>query len=127
MRSELIPLADSEFVLLTTFRRTGVPVGTPVWIVRDGGELLVTTGAGSGKVKRLRHTSRVTLTPCDARGRVADGAETVTATATVDASPEQRERITQALTSKYGMKYRMIQAAGKLRRSKEDSVVLRIV
>ena len=26
------PLADAKYVSLTTFRRTGVPVTTPVWL-----------------------------------------------------------------------------------------------
>ncbi|WP_460774077.1 PPOX class F420-dependent oxidoreductase [Microbacterium sp. GXF7504] len=117
-------IADAEYVLLTTFRRTGVPVGTPVWIVRDGDECLVTTGAASGKVKRLRHTPRVTLAPCDARGKVADGASTVEAVAEVRSDDETAERLRRALTAKYGMKYRMIRAGQKLRRGDAGSVGL---
>jgi PPOX class probable F420-dependent enzyme len=63
-------LPSSAYVSLTTFRRTGVPVSTPVWAAPDGDSLVVWTRTDSGKVKRLRHTSRVTLAPCDFRGRV---------------------------------------------------------
>ena len=63
-------LPRSEYVSLTTFRRTGVPVATPVWAAPDGDALVVWTRADSGKVKRLRHTARVTVAPCDVRGRV---------------------------------------------------------
>ena len=63
-------LPESTYVSLTTFRRTGVPVATPVWAAPDGDSLVVWTRADSGKVKRLRHTSRVTVAPCDVRGRV---------------------------------------------------------
>ena len=66
----MTPLPHSTYVSLTTFRRTGEAVSTPVWVARDGDALVVTTPAGSGKVKRLRHTSRVTVAPCDVRGRV---------------------------------------------------------
>lgn len=120
----LSQIADHEYVLLTTFRKTGVPVATPVWIVRDGDELLVTTGATSGKVKRLRHTARVTLAPCDARGTVPAGAETVEATATIHDDAETMARLERALMKKYGAKYKMIRAAQKLRRAKPDSVAL---
>jgi uncharacterized protein len=78
-----VPLPTSEYVSLTTFRRTGVPVATPVWAApishrpegATGAEgevlaLVVWTRADSGKVKRLRHTSRVTVAPCDVRGRL---------------------------------------------------------
>ena len=66
----MAPLPHSTYVSLTTFRRTGAPVATPVWAAPDGDALVVWTRADSGKVKRLRHTSRVTVAPCDFRGRV---------------------------------------------------------
>lgn len=65
----MAPLPHSTYVSLTTFRRTGAPVATPVWAAPDGDSLVVWTRADSGKVKRLRHTSRVTVAPCDIRGR----------------------------------------------------------
>jgi len=117
-------IADHEFVLLTTFRKTGVPVATPVWIAPDGDECLITTGAASGKVKRLRHTPRVTLTPCDARGRVAPDAVTIEATTSVHDDPQTMARLDRALTAKYGAKYKMIRGAQKLRRAKPESVAL---
>jgi PPOX class probable F420-dependent enzyme, Rv2061 family len=117
---ELSAVAESEYVLLTTFRRSGEPVGTPVWVARDGDALLVTTGAASGKVKRLAHTADVTLTPCDVRGVVAPGAVPVAARAVVDDSPETRERVATALRGKYRAKYRMLELGGKLRRRPES-------
>ena len=47
-----------------------MPVPTPVWAAPDGDSLVVWTRADSGKVKRLRHTSRVTVAPSDIRGKV---------------------------------------------------------
>ena len=69
----LAALAGERFISLTTFRRSGEPVPTPVWIARDGDTLVVTTPAESGKVKRLRHHSRVELRPCSRTGRVPAG------------------------------------------------------
>ena len=63
-------LPHATYVSLTTIRRTGVPVSTPVWAAPDGDSLVVWTRTDSGKVKRLRHTTRVTVAPCDFRGRV---------------------------------------------------------
>ena len=65
-------LPRSTYVSLTTFRRTGVAVATPVWAAPDDDSLVVWTRADSGKVKRLRHTSRVTVARCDVRGRVQE-------------------------------------------------------
>ena len=119
---DLAELARSPFVLLTTYRRTGVGVPTPVWIASDGDRLLVTTGAASGKVKRLAHDPRVTLTPCDARGRVKEGAPSVAAVAVVDGSAETRAALDAALLAKYGLQYRMLRARTK--RRPEESVPL---
>jgi PPOX class probable F420-dependent enzyme len=66
----MTPLPSSTYVSLTTFRRTGVPVSTPVWAAPDGDSLLVWTRSDSGKVKRLRHTTRVTCAPCTFRGHL---------------------------------------------------------
>ena len=63
-------LAKSRYLSLTTFRRDGTPVATPVWVAQQGDELLVHTAKSSGKAKRLRNSSRVLLAPCDTRGRV---------------------------------------------------------
>ena len=67
---DLSTLAASKYLSLTTFRRDGSAVATPVWLVRDGDALLVTTQASSGKVKRIRNNPAVLLAPCDARGRL---------------------------------------------------------
>jgi uncharacterized protein len=67
--SELDRLSAGKYLSLTTFRRDGTPVATPVWVAREGDHLYVITQVDSGKVKRLRHTERVLLAPCDVRGR----------------------------------------------------------
>jgi len=59
-----------QYISLTTFRRDGRPVSTPVWFAVDGDRLVVWSAATSGKIKRLRHARRVTVAPCDIRGRV---------------------------------------------------------
>ena len=43
-----------KYMSVTTFRRNGSRVATPVWFVRDFDRLLVQTDEGSGKVRRLR-------------------------------------------------------------------------
>ena len=55
---------------LTTFRRDGSPVATPVSFVADDGHLLVETDRDSYKVQRIRRNDNVTVAACNARGRV---------------------------------------------------------
>ncbi|MFB9237991.1 PPOX class F420-dependent oxidoreductase [Plantactinospora siamensis] len=74
-------IVRSRYVSLTTFRRNGTPVATPVWHVPHGAELWIVTEAGSGKVKRIRNNPRVRVQPCSPRGKVAPGAPSETGTA----------------------------------------------
>jgi len=62
-------LAKAKYIALTTFRRDGTPVATPVWLARDGDTLVVVTEPSAGKAKRLRNDGRVLVAPCDMRGR----------------------------------------------------------
>lgn len=71
---DLEELGRAKYVSLTTFRKDGTPVATPVWAVVDGGELYVWTRSNTWKVKRIRNNGRVTVAACDVRGRVPQGA-----------------------------------------------------
>jgi uncharacterized protein len=104
----LLPLADSRFVSLTTFRRSGEAVSTPVWIGRDGSSLVVLTPAGSGKVKRLRHDPRVELRPCGRFGKVADGVEPVSGRAELREGPEDVERARTTIRRTYPLESRVV-------------------
>ena len=59
-----------KYLSLTSFRRDGGGVATPVWFVEADGRLLVETDAGSYKVRRIRRDPRVTIAPCTATGRL---------------------------------------------------------
>jgi PPOX class probable F420-dependent enzyme len=124
----LLALADEQYVLLTTTRRSGVGVPTAVWVARDGESLLVTTAATAGKVKRVRHTPSVTVQACDRMGNPRSGAPVVGAHATVHEDSESREHLEEALSTKYGAQYAAIRAMQRLRgRHAGDSIVMRLV
>ncbi|MEJ2870921.1 PPOX class F420-dependent oxidoreductase [Actinomycetospora sp. OC33-EN08] len=132
MTASLVTLGDQRFVSLTTFRRSGDPVATPVWVARDGDGLVVYTTAESGKVKRLRNDAHVELRACDRRGRVAPGTPTVEATAVVDDSEGAVADAEGLLKAKYGWEFggiRLLQTAERaLRRGgpPRERVVLRL-
>lgn len=64
------PLHRSRTALLTTFRRNGEGVSTPVTVFLNEGKAYFTTWTTTGKVKRLAHNPYVTLAPCTQRGKV---------------------------------------------------------
>src|SRR6266498_422449 len=51
-------ISRSRYVSLTTYRKDGTAVATPVWHVANGGELVVVTEADTWKVKRIRSNSK---------------------------------------------------------------------
>ncbi len=107
-------LSDEKYMLLTTFRRDGTPVPTPVWVVGlDGDTVGFWTSSGSGKAKRLSHTARVTVQPCDARGRVREGAQASDATARLVTGSEL-EAIRERVVAKYGFMTKITKALGTL-------------
>jgi uncharacterized protein len=63
------PLSASKYMLLTTYRRVGTPVSTPVHVVVDGDVAFFRTWDVSGKAKRIRHTPLVEVAPSNVRGR----------------------------------------------------------
>jgi len=58
-----------KYLSVTSFRRDGTAVVTPVWFVADNGHLLVETEADSGKAKRIRANAAVRVAPCSASGK----------------------------------------------------------
>lgn len=77
-------IADEKYVLLTTFRKNGDAVATPVWIAPlPDGAAGFTTEDTSGKVKRIRDNPAVTVQACSMRGKVVPGSTALQATAEV--------------------------------------------
>ena len=124
MSSELERLAGEQYLLLTTFRKSGEPVSTPVWAGRDDDELTVWTERQAGKVKRIRNDRRVELTACDVRGKRTHGG-TVSGTARVlDDAGSQRVR--DSIARKYGLLARVTMFFSQLRGGKQRTVGLAI-
>ena len=122
-----VALGDEQFVSVTTFRKSGEPVSTPVWVARDGDALIVTTPAGSGKVKRIRNSPRVEVRPCNRSGRVKPGAEGFGGVAKILTDDNNCERLTGVIRKKYGVQFRLITGMERLMRSGQRTrVILRI-
>ncbi|MGW0392157.1 PPOX class F420-dependent oxidoreductase [Streptomyces sp. NPDC003042] len=104
---DLEELGKARYVSLTTFRKDGTPVATPVWAVADGDELYVWTRSDAWKVKRIRNNGRVTLTACDVRGRVEEGAAVLEGDARLLDEAGLR-RVRRLLLRKYGWQFWLV-------------------
>ncbi|MBA3826920.1 MAG: PPOX class F420-dependent oxidoreductase [Ktedonobacterales bacterium] len=101
-------LEGERYINLTTFRRDGTGVATPVWFVEHHGGLALYTAATAGKVKRLRHTAHVTLAPCTVRGAVTG--PTLVGNARLLEDAAEIVAIRAALLKKYGFQRRALLA-----------------
>ncbi len=109
-------LGDEKYILLTTYRRNGESVDTPVWSAPlDGGSFGFWTSSGSGKAKRLAHTQKVVVQPCDARGKVAAGSAPTGATARlVVAGDAKYDEIQGKIKDKYGFQTKITKLLGTI-------------
>jgi hypothetical protein len=64
------PVQGQKYISLTTFRKNGQGVATPVWFGEEDNKLLVMTRSISGKYKRIRNNPQVRVAPCTIRGSV---------------------------------------------------------
>ncbi|MGA4975978.1 PPOX class F420-dependent oxidoreductase [Streptomyces cinereoruber] len=93
-------LRRGRYVSLTTFRKNGTGVATPVWYAVEGSELYAWTRTDSWKVKRLRNDPRVEAAVCDMRGNIPEGAARLTGEARLVTGEELR-RVRKLLLCKY--------------------------
>ncbi|WP_433723626.1 PPOX class F420-dependent oxidoreductase [Actinoplanes sp. CA-051413] len=114
-------LGAEKYVLLTTFRRDGRAVPTPLWVVPDGPGLAFWTPAGTGKVKRIRNSDRVTVAACDVRGNVRGAA--IEAQARIGDAADLR-RVAEGLKRKYGLMGRLSLLGSKLRRGADGTLAV---
>jgi PPOX class probable F420-dependent enzyme len=107
-------IEDEKYVLLTTYRRDGRAVATPVWwVALGGGEYGFWTSSGSGKAKRLAHTARVTVQPSNSRGVVKEGTEPLEGTARLVTGPELDE-LGKKVVAKYGFQTKITKLIGQV-------------
>ena len=109
---------DHRYLCLATVRRNGVEVKTPVWFAAADEKLYVFSAGEAGKVKRLRHSPRVRVAPCDARGRVQGAWQDGTGRIVTDAGVIERAQA--ALRAKYGWQMWLLdlfsRVTGRIRR-----------
>jgi hypothetical protein len=101
-----------RYLSLATYRVNGAEVATPVWFAVVDDALYVFTAGESGKVKRLRRSSRARIAPCDARGHAIGPWCDATARIVTDPAPIARAQA--ALRAKYGWQKRLLDLFSRL-------------
>jgi PPOX class probable F420-dependent enzyme len=102
----LTALGKQKYINLTTFRRTGASVDTPVWFVRLEDTVYIYSDATAGKVKRIRNNPQVQMAVCTMLGKVIG--PTVTGVARMVTNPQEQARAKAALDAKYWIARRLL-------------------
>ncbi|PXX57348.1 hypothetical protein DFR70_1183 [Nocardia tenerifensis] len=123
MTNTLEAVGKADYVLLTTFRKDGTPVGTAVWAVADAGKLYVWTVTDSWKVKRLRRNSEVTVQPCSVAGKPRGEAVEGTGRVLDEAGTD---RVRKLLMRKYWLMGPITILGSNLRRGKKGTIAIEI-
>ena len=119
---DLEALFPGRFLSITSFKRNGHGVATPVWSVSDGRRLYAFTDLHSAKVKRIRRNPQVLIAPCLPNGKLRGQprpahAEVLTTTA-------ELEYVRRLLLDRYKLSYRLVMTFYRLgRRLKGQSTV----
>lgn len=97
------------------------------WVLNDGDALIVTTPIGSGKVKRLRNNSAVTVAPTSRMGKTDETFAPIPASGEILDDPASVERYSRLFAAKYRFEYKLfmwIERRGK--NGQAQRVMLRI-
>ena len=114
------PAADLEarfpgrYLSVTSFKRDGTGVATPLWFVSDGTRLFALTDLHSAKVRRMRRNPRVLVASCRADGKVRG--DPVPARAEVVTATSELERVQELLIERYKISYRVVMLIYRLGR-----------
>src|ERR1700758_144622 len=68
-----------KYISLSSLRKSGAAVSTPVWFAEEDDKLYVKTRSDSGKYKRIRNNPQVRVAPCTIQGKVTGPQFTATA------------------------------------------------
>ncbi len=91
-------IRGQKYISLTTFRKNGEAVNTPVWFAEQAEKLYVMTRSDSGKYKRIRNNPQIKVAACTMGGKIT-GPEFAAAAQVLP--PEQWPEAKKALHRKY--------------------------
>ena len=116
-------LQKSNYIALTTYRKTGLAVTSPVWFAQAGDALYVITEPHSGKMKRIRNNGQVQVAPSTVRGKPLGPAADAQARELV--SPAECKAADDALNAKYGIQKKLFELLWKFQKVSPTYVEVR--
>jgi PPOX class probable F420-dependent enzyme len=112
-------LDRNPFIALTTYRKNGTPVMTPVWFIQQDGKLFVWTAIDSGKVKRLKKNPQVQLGPSNHSGKLLGAIQKGSAHI---AKEVEYPALDKAFKAKYGWQVKLFSLLWKIQGHKHTYI-----
>ena len=128
--ADLEVLFPGRYLSVTSFKRDGTGVATPMWVVCDGSRLFAQNDLHSAKVRRIRRNPRVLIASCRANGKLRS--DPLPARVDVLTATPELERVQRLLIKRYKISYRVVMLIYRLgrrlrgRRSVADGAALAI-
>ncbi len=113
---------NSSYLSLSTQKRDGSWVNTPVWHAQDERVFYMFSEGKAGKVKRLRNFTEAKICPCDVLGKLQGKWQNVSAE--ILEKPVGKNQAYQALLNKYGWKMRLLDLGSTIARKKNKRVFI---
>ncbi|MGZ6669483.1 MAG: PPOX class F420-dependent oxidoreductase [Solirubrobacteraceae bacterium] len=104
--ADLDSLFPGRYLNVTSFKRDGTGVATPVWFVSDGSRLLAFTDLQSAKIRRIRRNPHILVASCRPWGKLRR--EPIGASAEVLTETADLERVRKLLLARYRISYRVV-------------------
>jgi uncharacterized protein len=103
--ADLERIFPGRYLSITSFKRDGTGIPTPVWFVSDGARLYAFTDLHSAKVRRIRRNPHVEIASCRPWGKLRQ--EPASAHAEVLTDTADMECVRKLLLARYRISYRV--------------------
>ncbi len=114
---------QSNYLSLSTQKRDGSRVETPVWFARQGDDFYLFSEGKAGKVKRIRNFENVKICPCTVTGKLTG--EWQEAKATLLQSDQSNEAY-NALLKRYGWQMRLLDLGSTIARKINKRIFIKV-
>ena len=104
---KFLKILSKGTISLTTYRKSGQEVHTPVWVVNIDERGYVRTSMKAGKIKRIRNNSDVVVAPCTSSGKIT-GEKVLAKAVIIEPRKDEYSMINKKFRSKYKIMYYLI-------------------
>lgn len=115
---------SSSYLNLSTQKRDGSWVNTPVWFSLDGDNIYLFSEGKAGKVKRIRNFSLIKICPCTVTGKLTGDWQE--ATANIISSDTEKKEAHTALLRKYKWQMYLLDIGASLANKKSKRAFIKI-